>query len=178
MYPSNEPMRSFWLKIVGIVFCIGLFNDNQVLGQIKSKSYKTLLNTLYKKEVPLVSCDQAEKASGAVFLDTRARPEYEVSHIKGAEWVGYDDFTLDRVRHLPKSTPIVVYCSVGVRSERIGKQLLDAGYQRVYNLYGSLFEWVNQGKPVVDASGQPTQKVHAYSKTWGIWLQKGEKVYD
>ena len=47
----------------------------------------------------------------------------------------------------------------------------------VYNLYGGLFEWVNQGKEVVKPNGETTETVHAYSKSWGIWLKKGEKVY-
>ncbi|MDF9798803.1 hypothetical protein OKW21_004066 [Catalinimonas alkaloidigena] len=45
-------------------------------------------------------------------------------------------------------------------------------------MYGGIFEWVNQGQDVVDSSGQPTEKVHAYDRVWGIWLKQGEKVYD
>ncbi|RYF52680.1 MAG: rhodanese-like domain-containing protein, partial [Cytophagaceae bacterium] len=36
----------------------------------------------------------------------------------------------------------------------------------------------NQGNPVVDSTGKPTRRVHAYSRTWGIWLNRGEKVYE
>jgi rhodanese-related sulfurtransferase len=163
------------LLIVLFTIFVGCYSSE---GQISSKSYEILLNTLYKKQVPLISCEQAQATPEAVFLDTRARAEYNVSHIAGARWVGYEEFSLDRVRDIPKSTLLVVYCSVGVRSEQVGKQLLDAGYGRVFNLHGSLFEWVNQDRPVVDARGRPTQKVHAYSPAWGIWLRKGEKVYD
>jgi len=144
----------------------------------QSRSYGLMLKTLYKETVPVVYCDELKKQPQAVLLDTRARREYEVSHLPGARWVGYDDFDLERVRDLPKATPIVVYCSVGYRSERVGEKLLAAGYTNVRNLYGSLFEWVNQGNPVVDMQGKPTRKVHAYSRTWGIWLEQGEKVYE
>ncbi|WP_460885392.1 rhodanese-like domain-containing protein [Rhabdobacter roseus] len=137
-----------------------------------------LLGTLYKNEVPLISCDSAQALAKAVFLDTRARPEYDVSHIPGARWVGYEEFSLPKVRDISFQTPVVVYCSVGVRSERVGKKMREAGYTQVYNLNGSLFEWVNQDKPIVNAQGQPTQKVHAYSPAWGIWLRKGQKVYE
>ncbi len=137
-----------------------------------------MLNTLYKKNVPLISCEKASQMTGALFLDARAYGEFKVSHIPKARWVGYEEFTLDRVKGIAKNTPIVIYCSVGVRSERVGKKLLDAGFTDVQNLYGSLFEWVNQDYPIVDASGKPTQKVHAYSRAWGVWLNKGEKVYE
>lgn len=148
------------------------------LGQINSKAYRALLNTLYKKTVPLVSCEAAQKVSSTQFLDSRALAEFNVSHIADARWVGYDDFSMDRVQDLDKNQPIIIYCSVGARSERIGKRLLDAGFTDVRNLNGSLFEWVNQGYPIVDANGHPTQKVHAYSPAWGMWLNKGEKVYN
>ncbi len=147
-------------------------------GQINSNAYRAVLKTLYKETVPLISCEEARKMRSAQFLDSRARPEFNVSHIANARWVGYDDFSLDRVKDLDKDQPIVIYCSVGVRSERIGKRLLDAGFTDVRNLYGSLFEWVNQGYPIVDLDGRPTQKVHAYSPAWGVWLNKGEKVYE
>ncbi len=147
-------------------------------GQINSNAYRALLNTLYKKTVPLVSCEESQNVRSTQFLDSRARAEFNVSHIADARWVGYDDFSMDRVKDLDKDQPIIIYCSVGVRSERIGKRLLDAGFTDVRNLYGSLFEWVNQGYPIVDANGRPTQKVHAYSPTWGMWLNKGEKVFN
>jgi len=31
---------------------------------------------------------------------------------------------------------------------------------------------------VVDATGNETKNIHAYNKTWGVWLNKGNKVYD
>ena len=170
-------MKMQWNSLQMILMMV-FFHSFWAKGQISSPAYKALLGTLYKNEVPLISCDSAQRLPKAVFLDTRARPEYEVSHLPGARWVGYDEFSLEKVRHIPRHTPVVVYCSVGVRSERVGKKMRDAGFTQVYNLYGSLFEWVNQEKPIVDAQGQPTQKVHAYSPTWGIWLRKGEKVYE
>src|SRR5690606_42136192 len=54
---------------------------------------------------------------------------------------------------IPKQSTIVVYCAVGNRAERIGEKLLKAGYKHVYNLYGGIFEWMNQGNPVY-TSGQ------------------------
>jgi rhodanese-related sulfurtransferase len=112
-----------------------------------------------------------------VWLDAREREEFEVSHIANALWAGYDDFSLDRLNGISKHTPIVVYCSVGYRSEKIAEKLIAAGYTHVANLVGGMFDWVNCGYPVVDTAGSPTAKVHAFSPAWGIWLEKGEKVY-
>ena len=71
----------------------------------------------------------------------------------------------------------MVYCSVGIRSEIIGKKLLAEGYTAVYNLYGGIFEWTNKGGKVYSANNT-TSKVHAYSKQWGSYLLKGTKVYE
>lgn len=77
---------------------------------------------------------------------------------------------------MPKFALVIVYCSVGYRSERIGEKLQDAGFINVQNLYGGIFKWVNEGMPVYNSIG-PTKQVHGYSRSWGVWLQKGEKVY-
>ncbi len=147
-------------------------------AQIGSSAYQTLLNTMYRKTVPLISVSDARQQTDLIFLDTREKKEYAVSHLPNARWVGYDDFDLHRVADLPKVARIVTYCSVGVRSEKIGEKLLAAGYTNVHNLNGSLFEWVNQGYPVVDNRALPTNRVHAYSRLWGIWLRRGDKIYD
>ncbi|MER3327952.1 MAG: rhodanese-like domain-containing protein, partial [Candidatus Kapaibacterium sp.] len=88
-----------------------------------------------------------------------------------------DDFELSRVQEISKDSKIVVYCSVGYRSEKIAEKLQGAGYTDVSNLYGGIFEWVNQDRAVVDDQNTPTTKVHAFSRVWGVWLNKGEKVY-
>jgi len=149
-------------------------------AQTNSKAYGLLLKKMYKNTVPTISCLElsSQQQQQAILLDTRPHKEFAISHLPRARWVGYDDFSLTRVQDLPKNSPIVVYCSVGYRSERIGEKLLAAGYTNVKNLYGSIFEWVNQGHTVVDSTEKPTVRVHAYSPAWGIWLQKGEKVYE
>ncbi len=115
-----------------------------------------------------------------LLMDAREREEFEVSRIPHAQFVGYSQFNVREVlQQFPdKSQPIVVYCSLGVRSENIALQLKKAGYTKVYNLYGGIFEWKNEGFDVVDVEGNPTEKVHAYSKKWGVYLKKGTHVYE
>lgn len=155
------------------------FSCSSSEAQVKNPAYRAMLSGLYKNTVPLISVQEASVATNQnfVFLDTREMEEYNVSHIKDATWVGYDDFSPSRLAGISPDSPIVVYCSVGYRSERIGEQLLTLGFKDVYNLNGGIFEWVNQKNPVVENNNQPTDKIHAYSKTWGIWISNGQKVY-
>ena len=162
------------LLLFGSVACQG---PGQEAPPTTNRVYATMLNGMLKKSVPFVSVEQVEKQPPAVLLDSRAPREYAVSHLRGARWVGYEDFSLARVRDLPKDTPIVVYCSVGYRSEKVGEQLQRAGYTQVRNLYGGLFEWMNAGNLPVGKGNAPTERVHAFSRAWGIWLQRGQKVY-
>ena len=172
-----QQMRS--LKLLLLVLC--LLPVHSLLAQTRDPAYRLLLEGLYSKSVPLMPVSQAARLQDAgkkvVFLDTREKEEYLVSHIRDAVWVGYRDFSLQRVAGIPRQTPVVVYCSVGYRSEKIGEKLLQAGFTNVHNLYGSIFEWVNQGYPVYNNQSQQTKRVHAYSRSWGIWLKKGTKVY-
>jgi rhodanese-related sulfurtransferase len=155
------------------IFIFSLFGQ-ALLAQ--SVAYNTLLKGFYDKDFPVVYINQEELLQKAVLLDTRELEEYRVSHLKGARWVGYDDFSLERVKDIPKDQAVVVYCSIGARSQEIGKKLKAEGFKEVYNLYGGIFHWVNEEKPVYSRNS-PTNRIHAYSRTWGIWLKKGEKVY-
>lgn len=143
----------------------------------KNTSLDEELKTLYKKTVPIIPMEKAERTTTAHLLDTRETEEYQVSHIPKAVCVGYDDFDMKSVANIPKTDTIIVYCSVGYRSERIGEKLQKAGYQHVYNLYGGIFNWKNHDGVVVDSKNDTTQKVHTYNKDWSRFLLKGEKVY-
>jgi len=156
-----------------------LLISNLLFGQyVQSKSYEAMLGTLLAHNVKEISANEARKDSSAIFLDTREKREFDVSHIKKAIWGGYDDFNMNRLKGVAKNQKIIIYCSVGYRSEKITEKIQKAGYTNVANLVGGLFEWKNLGYPVVDNNGKETERIHAYDKVWGIWLNKGEKVYN
>ena len=111
------------------------------------------------------------------FIDARAREEYEVSHIQGSIWVGYDHFTLEHIKGIQKDAHIAVYCSIGYRSGKIAAELKQAGYPLVYNVYGGIFEWINRAYPLTDLHGKKTNRIHGFSPAWSIWLARGERVY-
>ncbi len=165
---------------VKVLLVFGLFSFQSCIGQSKidSKSYNLMLKALLSHSVEQVDVATAQKKQeeGSVFLDARERKEYEVSHIENAIHVGYDSLDLTEIMSISRSTPIIVYCSVGYRSEKVGEQLKEEGFENISNLYGGIFEWKNQGYEVVNELGK-TEKVHAYDKVWGIWLKKGEKIY-
>lgn len=143
----------------------------------QSLPFKTLLKSKYDKDFPVVYPDQEDILEKAIILDTREKEEFKVSHLRGARWVGYETFSLEQVKDIPKESPVVVYCSIGARSQKIGKKLQSDGYQQVYNLYGGIFHWINEENRVYKEDTLETLEIHAYNKIWGIWIKKGIKVY-
>jgi rhodanese-related sulfurtransferase len=161
-----------------VIFCLGMFSFFYTAAQVQSSAYDLTLKTLLSHSVPEVSVSQVKEMPNVLLLDAREWNEFKVSHIKNARHVGYDHFDIDKLQSINKKQKIVVYCSVGYRSEKISEKLKKEGFADVSNLYGGIFEWVNQGNAVVDEKGEVTENIHAYSKTWGVWLNKGVKVYD
>ncbi len=156
-----------------------------VLLPVVAKSqigYDLMLKGMYKNTVPLikyVELDSLMKANtDIILLDTREKDEYEVSHLEGAHYVGYDYFKMKRLDSIPRDKEVIVYCSVGYRSERIGEKLQKKGFTNVKNLYGGIFDWVNHDRKVVNEKGGYTEKVHPYDQLWGQWLIKGTKAYE
>lgn len=107
-----------------------------------------------------------------IYIDAREKNEFDVSHLKNAIWVGYETFSMKSIKNLPKDSKIVVYCTVGYRSEKITKKISKAGFTNVSNLIGGIVEWKNLGNPVYDSNNKKTEKVHTYDKSWSVWLKK------
>jgi len=145
-----------------------------------SPGYDRLLRVLYRRTVPTVPAatlaHELRQPAAPLLLDARTPAEYRVSHLRGARFVNYDSLAFWQFAGLDRARPVVVYCTVGYRSERLGERLRALGFRQVRNLYGGLFEWVNEGYPVVNAQG-PTADVHPYSALWRPWLRRGRPTY-
>ncbi len=147
---------------------------------ISQDTLDALLDQYNNESIPYISVKELTTTqNNAILLDAREKEEYEVSHLKSAIHVGYDNFNLDLIskQNIPKDTLIVVYCSLGIRSEDISEKLKKVGYKNIYNLYGGIFEWKNNEYPVVNSLEEATDEVHVFSSEWGKWLLKGKKVY-
>ena len=160
------------------IIYIFLFLSGIIFSQ---ESLSELLKKYNNESIPYISVQElAIQKTDAILLDARELKEYEVSHLKDALHVGYAEFNLkNTIKQLnDKDQMIVVYCSLGVRSEDIAEQLKKEGYTNVYNLFGGIFEWKNNNLKVYDSKEEPTENVHAFSKKWSKWLLKGNKIYD
>jgi len=169
-------MHKIWLNIMLLSFLQSLMACGQ-------QTYDQKLQSLYKNTVSLIQPQEVKKKlhkEDVVILDTRTAKEYSVSHLPSAKFVGYDHFDVSQVEDIPKDKEIIVYCSVGYRSEKIGEKLQEAGFENVSNIYGGIFQWKNEDLDVVNQEGVVTDSVHTYNRRWSKWLEEGKgiKVYE
>jgi len=166
----GKKIFSLAAALIGLV-CFASFGQNDFDNKLKS---------LYKNTVPLIHREALEKElsnKNVIIIDTRSAEEFQISHLSGALFLDYDSFNPEKINNINKNSKIIVYCSVGYRSERIGERLFKLGFKDVSNLYGGIFDWINNGNPVVNASGIRTDSVHTYNKEWSRWVKRGVKIY-
>ncbi len=141
--------------------------QNPKVASCKEASFDKKVNALIHYRVPVMDVDSlAGKEDRFLLLDAREKEEFDTSHLPNAQYAGYKKIDINDWIELDKTQPIVVYCSVGFRSEKIGKKLQKAGFTQVFNLYGGLFEWVNRSHGLADQAN----KVHTYNKKWSQWV--------
>jgi rhodanese-related sulfurtransferase len=131
------------------------------------------INAYLDKEYPdvaSVSTKELAAQSSVTLLDTRTVEEFNASHIPGAK---HYDSAKAFVGSLTKNTPIVVYCSVGIRSAAIAKKLQADGYTDVKNLRGSSFMWANEARAL---EGPAAPQVHPFNARWGALLNPNVRL--
>lgn len=163
------------------LFLIMVSGLSAQLSRTTNPEFEKEIDGLLSETIPFVYVEELAKKdiSKLILLDAREWEEYAVSHIPQARYIGFDEPSMTVLSDVEKDKEIIVYCSIGYRSEKIAEQLKEMGYHNVKNLYGSIFEWVNQGHQIENNKRQATNKIHTYSKKWSRWMlnKAFEKVW-
>jgi NADPH-dependent 2,4-dienoyl-CoA reductase/sulfur reductase-like enzyme/rhodanese-related sulfurtransferase len=98
--------------------------------------------------VSSVTYDQAATMENALFVDVRARKEFEAISIPQSINIPRDELR-ERISELPKDRDLVVVCRTGVRSYAACRVLKQSGFERLLNLSGGMFSYCHYtGKTV------------------------------
>lgn len=160
-------------SFIYFLFVINVYASDLTLNPKFEKKIKSMVSS----DVPFISIKDAKDKAGVIFVDAREKVEFDVSHIPNAIFAGYNDFdTAQFSSKLDKNKTYIIYCSVGYRSSLISKKLIDKGF-KAFNLFGGIFEWVNQGNKVLAPNKIETKRVHTFNKDWSVWLDKGLATY-
>lgn len=179
MTPQKTGSNRFLRLIAAGLFLFGAASGSLFAGG-SAESFDEALESIYEGRHNLITADELVELidSGAIgsevyLLDIRSDEEWQVSRIEGAEYIGYDGFSLDEVSHIPKDARVILYCAVGWRSGRVGRTMRDAGFSNLQDLYGGILLWADEGRPMRNDQGE-AHRVHGSQRRWGRWVQNPE----
>ena len=154
------------------LFCTG-FSWSLLFGELRWQEVEAEITRKYPEVASITAAELKGRLGDPdlVLVDVREPEEYRVSRIPGA-------ILPDRVDRdsLPEDTVIVAYCSVGLRSAAYAQELRNRGFERIFNLTGSIFQWGNSGYPLVSEDG-PVRMIHPYNRRWGRLLNEDLHSY-
>lgn len=174
-YPSREAARRiiFWMSIVLVLCATGCAEETP---EQKLEKVRQDVRNQYADVQQISTADLADWLADAtrtppLLLDVRKKAEYAVSHLKGARRIEPGKPSAGVLQSLDPNREIVVYCSVGVRSSKLARELQKRGFRNVFNLDGSIFQWANEGRPLFNGD-LPVTNVHPYNHRWGRLLNR------
>jgi rhodanese-related sulfurtransferase len=103
--------------------------------------------------------DEAGPDNTPLLVDVRSPRETAVSMIPGA-------ITRADYEHNPQhfsGRQVVAYCTVGFRSARYTRRLIRRGVDSA-NFRGSILAWTRAGLPLHTPAGEPTRRLHTWSR--------------
>lgn len=126
-------------------------------------------------EVPDITVRQLTSLSefkNAILVDVRTPEERAVSLIPEA-------ISEDSLQLLPESalsgTPIIVYCTIGIRSGYATREMRKKGL-KAFNLVGGILSWAAEGR-LFQMGPIRGKRVHIYSREWNFLVPGYEAVY-
>ena len=122
-----------------------------------------------KQKLPPLSVDsfaaKISRQSRPQIIDARTREEFVVNHIHDA--VNIDQFAgnyLDELQKFDKAKPVFIYAIQNYPPGILAKQLLDLGYDEVYELKSGIANWIGSGCPYYSGVKNIVSQA-AYKKT-------------
>ena len=94
--------------------------------------------------VQVISAEEAKKMMDeeeVTIVDVRTKEEYLEAHIEGAVLLTLDTIP-EKAEELlkDKNETYLIYCRSGNRSNQAARELVDMGYQKIYD-FGGIIDW-------------------------------------
>ena len=84
-----------------------------------------------------------------VLLDIRMAPEIKAGHIPGTDALDfYSPSFHDNLAELDHDVTYLVYCRTGRRTAETRVEMIELGFERIYELAGGIQAWESLGYPV------------------------------
>lgn len=115
-------------------------------------------------------------AYNVVIMDARHAKAFDVSTLKDAKRVGFDNFGTERVWMYDRESTVVVYSALDKDSKLVAQYLKLMGFTDVQILEGGIIAWKNEGLPVYHATKGETNKVNVVKRPYLEYLRNGVGV--
>lgn len=103
------------------------------------------------KDISVEEMQSLLKIDDVQLVDVRTPEEFKTGYIANAQNIDYYSPTIDEdILKLDKNKPVIVYCRSGKRSRDCSEKLLEAGFQKIYNLEGGIIQWEHEGKEITN----------------------------
>jgi len=156
------------------------------------KKYDAMTGARQMDASELICKLQSDDGEVLVLIDARGQVERNVSTIKGSlllepiigltstAFNAEDEANLrSRLMKIPKAR-VVCFCTAGLRSGYVSKELEKRWDRNVFNLHGGIIAFANAGGKLVrpQSACKQTSKVHTYGETWAKYVEPpNEAVY-
>jgi rhodanese-related sulfurtransferase len=114
----------------------------------------SLLSSLFgAREVPSapraidVSEASRRQSAGALLVDVRQPDEWSAGHAPNARLIPIGSLA-NQLCEIPRDREVLLICRSGNRSGSAQRQLLQLGYEQVFNVRGGMQAWARAGLPV------------------------------
>jgi rhodanese-related sulfurtransferase len=99
------------------------------------------MSTCVKTLSPQQARQLMMRTADYLLFDVRSRAEYQQMHLPGAIYVPAAGIvSAVTQQQAGRSTPILIYCRVGLRSRAAAEELTRMGYTQVYDI-GGIADW-------------------------------------
>ena len=135
----------FSIALLFLVFACNSAPSERSVTSLEEKTTDQIGGT-----ISVAAFEQKMKTTGIQILDVRTVGEYHGGHFNNslqANWLDQKEFA-DRVQHIDKSKPVLVYCASGIRSAEAMNWMKQNGFIDVSNLRGGISAWRMEGKPL------------------------------
>lgn len=140
--------------------------------QVYRRGFFTFLSSTNLERVDASEASKLLSKGALTILDVRDENEFDVSHLAGAK--RYEEGVL---KGLDPKMPVLVYCTVGIRSNKLAQTLRDQGFSEIIELQDGLIGWSNAQLPLVNSMNKDTDSIHVYNQFFGKLLKEGVPVY-
>ena len=133
------------------------------------KSFKEWLMIEENKEASEISIKETHRfiqnGDRIILLDVREEEEIALGYIQGAIFIPMDELKEKTEALLPeKDVPVIIYCTVGIRSLSAVKILKKMGYTTVFSMAKGIEAWEAAGFEVMCDSKLTSKQLNRYSR--------------